>query len=333
VADAAPHPRLPKHVQIFLVSRSGDSVKRITTDHRDHTPTWSPDGKLISDEVRVRGHDFIDVLDRRGRRVHRISVGAEGLAASSDWSPDSRRIAFPVIYGNRKTGADDAKLVVVELATGKRRVIAHEVTEHPQWMPDGKSLLFAHGDVIGSCPGIACDNPYQIRWIRSDGAGERVVVRNARSGPAPAPDGRTFLFFRGKADSSEFTLWTARLDGTHQIRWSEPLFYPEAYWAPPDGRRIRMLYAGKEHAHALVFDGPRRARPLPDAIHWSPMDWSPDAKLIVWGDGNRIRRIHPDGGGLRVLLRFRGIGGCETLEWSPNGRELLLACARAEDGD
>jgi dipeptidyl aminopeptidase/acylaminoacyl peptidase len=318
-------------VQIFLVSRSGDSVRRITHDHLDHAPTWSEDGKLIMDEVHVRGRDFIDVLDRRARLLHRISVGADGLAADADWSPDSRRIAFPVIYPNRKTGADDAKLVVVDVKTGDRRTIAHEVTEHPQWMPDGKSLLFAHGDVVGVCPGVTCDTRYQIRWIRADGTGERVVVRNTQSGPAPSPDGRRFLFFREIGEGSEFTLWTARLDGTHEVRWSEPLFLPEAYWTPPDGRRIRVLYAGRNHGHAVIFNGPGRWRALPEAIHWAPWDWTPDAKLIAWADGNRIRRIHPDGGGLRVLARFRSDGGCETLEWSPDGRELMLACAKATE--
>ena len=281
----------------------------------------------------MRGRVYIDVLDRRGRRVHRVSVGSEGLAASSDWSPDSTRLAFPVVYPNRRTGADNAKLVVVDLATGDRRVIAHEVTDHPQWMPDGRSLLFTHGDVVGACPGIACERPFQIRWIRSDGTGERVVARDVDSGPAPSPDGKRFLFFREIGDSASFTLWTARLDGSHEVRWSEPQFSPEAYWAPPDGRRIRMLYAGREHAHAVLFDGPGRVRPLPKAIHWAPMDWSPDAKLIVWPEGNRVWRIHPDGGGRRVLLRFRGYGGCGGIEWSPDGRELLLACAQWEDGD
>jgi Tol biopolymer transport system component len=223
--------------------------------------------------------------------------------------------------------------VVVELATGKRRVIAHEVTEQPQWMPDGKSLVFAHGDVIGVCPGIACDRRYQIRWIRSDGTGERVLVRNVQSGAAPSPDGKRLLFFRQIGDGSDFTLWTARIDGTHVVRWSEPLPLPEAYWAPPDGRRIWMIYAGRDHAHATVFEGPGRPRALPEPIHWAPMDWSDDTRLIAWADGNRIKRIHPDGGGLRVLARFRGRGGCETLEWNPNGRELLLACARESDTD
>ena len=117
------------------------------------------------------------------------------------------------------------------------------------------------------------------------------------------------------------------------MRWSAPLFLPEAYWSPPDGRRIWLQYSGRHQAHGLVFTGPFEKRRLPEVIRVYGMDWSPDGKLIAWTDGERVRRVHPDGTGLRTLLRFRGDGSCNGAEWSPDGRDLLLACAKARDTD
>lgn len=315
------------------MSRSGAKVERITHDRVDHTPGWSDDGRLITDDsYEAHGHEFVDVLDRHGRRLHHVSVGAGGLAADSSLSPDGRRIAFLDGYDNRVTGAEDAKLVVVDLASGARRVLAMRATERPMWMPDGKSILFAHGDVVGDGPPLS-PNEYEIHSVRATGGGERVLVGHSMSGPAPSPDGRSFLFFRRPNYWPQFSLWTASADGTHRVRWSEPSYTtPEAYWTPPDGRRIWMLYAGRRHAHALVFDGPGAPRKLPERIHWGPMSWTYDGKLIAWADGNRIKAIRPDGTGYRVLARFRGDGGCEALEWSAND-QLLLACAKAQDYD
>src|SRR5262249_43390411 len=57
--------------------------------------------------------------------------------ASLAWSPDSRWIVFPATFG---TLFKEEGLWLIEVGTGKRRLIAPGQFAAPVWSPDGKKL-------------------------------------------------------------------------------------------------------------------------------------------------------------------------------------------------
>jgi WD40 repeat protein len=330
-AAASSHrPRLPKYDQLFLVARSGDVATRITHDHQDHYgPVWSPDGRMIADYVITDRRTKVEVLTAAGDLVRMFDAGSGLTDAPVDWSPDGRMIAFASSYDNLETGATDGRLVVASVATGERHVIADPAAERPNWAPDGKSILYLRGDIIGVYNGGPVDyNEGDIWSVRPDGTGSHEVVHHVGSAPAFSADGKRILFFRAPGSQAAYALWTAGADGHGQARVTSPFSQAEAHWAP-NGLGIWVLAAGREHARALLFPPSGKRRRLPAAIRWGPMDWSDDGDLIAWDDGSRIRAIRPDGTGGRVLVWFLGRGGCSSLEWSPTSRRLLVACSKA----
>jgi dipeptidyl aminopeptidase/acylaminoacyl peptidase len=320
-AASAHRPRLPKYDQLFLVSRPGHEATRITHDHQDHYgPVWSPDGSMIADYVITDRRTKVEVLTASGDLVRRFDAGSGLTDAPVDWSPDGRMIAFASSYDNFETGATDGKLIVASVATGERHVVADPAADRPNWAPDGRSILYLRGDIIGVYNGGPVDyNEGDIWSVRPDGTGSHEVVHHVASPP---------LFFRAPGSQAAYALWTAGADGTSEARVTSPFSQAEAHWAP-NGLGIWVLAAGREHARALLFPPSGERRRLPAAIRWGPMDWSDDGELIAWGDGSRIRAIRPDATGGRLLLRFLGRGGCDSLEWSPTSSRLLVACSKA----
>ena len=328
-------PRLPPERQIFIASRAGDVVKQITHDRRSHyDPVWSPNGRLIADYVFIGERTKVEVLTRKGRLVRRFDAGSELTDTPAGWSPDSRRLAFASSYNNPSRDATDGRLVTVSVASGRRRVLSDLAAGRPAWASDGRSLLYVRGDIIPSSVfGEPVDyNTGDLWTVRADGTGSHEVVHKVATPAIYSPNGRRILFFRSPGSSGEYVVWSALADGTRQVARSGQFSAADAHWAPR-GRGIWVLAAGQRHARAVLLTPSGGRRRLPSAIRSGPMDWSPDGRPIVWGDGPRIRSIRPNGSRKRELFRFHGTGGCDWLEWNPGGRRFLVVCAQDSGSD
>jgi TolB protein len=105
-------------------------------------PAWAPDGRRLAIVKQGRGSTsriYLVRADGHGPR----SGGISGTQPS--WSPDGRRIAFQTA---------DGRIVAVELANGRRHVIA--TGSDPAWSPNGKLIAFYSdnglwvADVVGN---------------------------------------------------------------------------------------------------------------------------------------------------------------------------------------
>ena len=327
-------PPLPKRAQIYVVSVADGSVRQLTHGNVDHAdPSWSPGGELVADDVDLEQRDKVEVLSVAGGPVRRFDAGDELVETPPSWSPDGRRLAFPWSYG-AKTGAIDGKLVTVELATGKRRVIADRAVGVASWAPDGQSLFYEYGDIVGVYwEGIPEELlRSDIRTVRVDGTGEREVVRDVASDPALSPSGRRLFFFRRThVDEGWAALWTATSTGQNVTRRTEHYWGAYGAWAPVGG--IWMMGLGPPRTRAFRLTPDWKRVPLPAAVRGGSLDWSPHGRWLGWASGPRISLIRPDGSDERLLVRFTGDGGCGSLSWSPDGRQLLVVCGQSTGGD
>src|SRR5215210_8074430 len=82
---------------VWMVSWDGRTNLRLTTSKaREHTPSWSPDGRLLaflSDREDPREVEQIWVLNRAGGEAERLTNLPGGVSAYT-WSPDGKRIAL-----------------------------------------------------------------------------------------------------------------------------------------------------------------------------------------------------------------------------------------------
>jgi hypothetical protein len=96
------------------------------------------------------------------------------------------------------------------------------------------------------------------------------------------------------------------------------------YYSPHSAARLRVISAS---GHVRVLG----ARPT-----GSFLAWTRDAKWIAWvrsryGKYIDVQASRPDGSGRRILARFTSkppFTEVDSLEWSPNGRWLVVEAHR-----
>lgn len=198
-------------------------------------------------------------------------------------------------------------------------------SNHPEWMPDGRSLLFEQVVGRGDVKSI-------WSWDMTTNASKE-LVRCAdpcvsRQGPAPSADGSQIAYETNDGPIDDVTVGTdivpipARcglqvmtvatrrtedlesgqcgLVEWRMPRWSRTgaLAYFRTHQAtrggPVDKTEVvvRDVRSGKESV-AYYWDGWDEANQL---------EWSPDAQWIVFTTQGGLRRIHPDGTGGAVLV-------------------------------
>jgi Tol biopolymer transport system component len=342
-----PGSSLSEKGQVFVVDRAGGTPRQLTDDDHDRMDlAWAPGGSRLASTFDDSRFDAgLEILSPKGRRLEEFPARGMSEAALA-WSPDGRVIAFGSDYDNTRSGAIDARLVTLDLRSGARRAVAEMSVGQPSWAPDGRSLVYVRGDVVGEAPGDctpppdrppdpSChptpgSPPEEVWQIRADGSGARRLVRKASSEfPAQlSHDGRRLLFARFREEPEPAaSVWTARSAGGHEKRLAHGLLTPEVAWAP-NGRDVVVLTAGRSRAYAFVLSPSGRRRKLPRAIASGPMAWSPDGGLIAWANGPRIEAVRPDGRRRRVLARLAGGVEIRELSWSPNGRRLAFTAAK-----
>jgi Tol biopolymer transport system component len=131
--------------ELYAISTLGGNPRRMMTGV--HSPiAFSSDGRLFA-FVRwtpERAEQSLMVSDASGGQPRRVSARKRpevitygGVA----WSPDGERIAM---IANHGFNGDAAKLIEVEVATGRERVIAERLDRNAYrsvWLPDGESIV------------------------------------------------------------------------------------------------------------------------------------------------------------------------------------------------
>ncbi len=239
---------------------------------------WSPDGTRIAYIARgepTGSQIFVRWMDAEGAssQITRVSQSPSNI----QWSPDGKSIAFTMLVPQREnwdipmprapqgakwteaprivtqldyrqdrqgfTHPGDTHIYVVSAEGGSPRQITSGKWDHgaPQWMPDGKSIVFTADRVVDA----------EYRWRQSDiykvdvtsGTITKLTTRNGPDQqPTPSPDGR-YIAFTGydslQASYKDSELYVMNADGSNPRQISGNLDRsPQGLIWAPDGSGI-----------------------------------------------------------------------------------------------
>jgi Tol biopolymer transport system component len=140
----------------ILNARDGDTQREVPLSTLDEifNPTWAPDGHAVCFTGMSGGLIDLYVYDLNASSLRRLTNDAYAELQPA-WSPDGGRIAFATdrFTTNLDTLAiGDYRLAVIDLDTAAISPVAGFTDGkniNPQWMPDGRGLLFIsdHGGI------------------------------------------------------------------------------------------------------------------------------------------------------------------------------------------
>jgi hypothetical protein len=140
-----------------------------------HAPGGDDTDNLILGEIPASGGHVkqilnCDVVNGGGSACPNVGVG---------FSPDGAQL---VIGGNPDDNGNDQLLVGGLGGTFQQLNLSLANAAHPEFMPDGKTIVFAGKRHQSSTP--------QLYLVASDGSGLRQLTRHGGTSPAPCADGR-----------------------------------------------------------------------------------------------------------------------------------------------
>lgn len=307
--------RVGHRSHIFFVHRDG-GVQRLTSGpDENRAPTWCRSGRRIAavgDQVEVRA-------SRDGHLLYDLSAGS-GFPESVAPSRDCRR--FGVV-----TAVGSGQLVLVGVDGKPHVLVRHDVPgcgvfdlrPCPVWSADGRTLYYGCGK-----------NTCAVR--AKPGSTPRKVISNVYDGPRISADGDWLAFVRYSHDPKISGLWIARPDGSDQRHLlGGSLVAPHAFgWVP--GRHDVYAHGGGAGKRTIVISVSGDRHRIGSRFGGRLVAVSPDRKVIAWTSqhdekGIEVRSSRIDEWRVRTLAHFTSKGGLteiDTLEWSPNGSELLV---------
>jgi dipeptidyl aminopeptidase/acylaminoacyl peptidase len=177
------------HEDVFLMKRVG-------------APVVSPDGKWTVFSVTEPSYDEsktvsdLWVVPTDGSTAPRRLTNTKGGEGGTEWSPDSRKIAFSA----RREDDSTAQIYVMNIADGGEAARVTNVStgaSAPHWRPDGRAILFS----TMTYPGALTDSAN--RAAASERRGHKYVAR---------------VF-----ESSPIRIWDHWLDERRPSLWIQPL--------------------------------------------------------------------------------------------------------------
>jgi TolB protein len=161
------------NTEIFLCSRDGSNLRRLTTSNGiDTNPAWSPTGREIAFTSSRSGTPQIYVMGAEGSDLRRITfVGRYNDGAA--WSPDGTKLAHSA---RRDDSSFD--IAITDLVTQETRYLTENAPgshESPTYSPDGNKLAYAAN--LTSRNGTTT----QIFTMDLDGGGRRQLTRDGNN--------------------------------------------------------------------------------------------------------------------------------------------------------
>lgn len=307
-----------RHGAVYVVPATGGRPRVVgrVTDGADVTFSWSPDGSRIAyfdfTAVATLVIARVDAARPRVRRIRMAGVTVDRPA----WSPDGTRIAVSLAV-NRPSC-----LCIIDVASGRVRVLLRTDGGDPAWSPDGRTIAFTLADDV-----ILVDVATHARR----------VFRHVGYTPAWSPDSTKLAVIRGLDDVYVIDVRTGRRVRVSSHVSTDVRLTDVVSWLPDSRRLVVPVYddvfvvGANGQSRRRVTQQGRTSQLLTDP---SP---APDGLRVAYVAEERVAQdddlysMHPDGSKVESLTRNSRDESDPA--WSPDRRRVAFVRATGLDGE
>ena len=249
----------------------------------------------------------------------RIALPEPAIFLPVSWSPNGQQLAYTVGRVSRY------EVVAHDFKTGDTRSLNQDqrtLNMSPSWSPNGHSIAFFSGGVVGvydtltdqlqNFPVYIANNVYPDAWSPD---GSRIAVSGYY------PDKRGELYILNVLIGGVQDLSREQFDQVGYPAWS------------PDGRYL--TFTASNYPTSAIYLADFQANTLTqlsknDASIYVASAWSPDGQIIATTtEDSEVHLFNPQGQLIRKITfqqQLPELGGGESqVEWSPDGKYLVLA--------
>jgi Tol biopolymer transport system component len=326
---------------LWVVDAASGKGRRVRSEGRPGTATWSPDGSTIAFDCATRRFEVCLVradgtgfrrLTRKGRHpswsaqrnliaITQQDVIKPGIlvfrpngklvrtlrngTASADWSPDGKRLVVEreLVGGPRLYATDASRRLMSRVTQGGYRDAA------ASWSPDGRSIAFRR-HVRARCT---------ITVLDAATGKARIIVRKTSDlacvgQPTWSPDSARVYF------SSAGDLWWVPRRGGRPRRLTRTPARERSPRISPDGRSFGFV---DDQGAWLLLPGGVRSPLVTGALDFS---WSNDGRSIaylLWDGGHEEADLYVRIGSAKPRKLADGVEDAPS--WSPDDRRLVFS--------
>ena len=319
--------------QLFRVHPDGTGLTEIPNTYPEgDLPAWSPDGDriLYTERYDGRSGEFTgDLYSIRPDGSDKATVTQWiGRDQAGAWSPDGQRIALEsdgFLYPRQRG-------IWISASDGTSRSLVVRDGEQPSWRPHFAATS-APPPPVSSRLGAriayvaATDAGYDLFSVRPDGSRtRRLTFHGHAQEPVWSPNHNKIAYVGESARGTFLQVLDVRSGRSHRIARSGydaggPAWSPDGRWLAW-GRSLDLvvLHLGTRERYRIRITSEGGCCPR-------DLTWSPDGRWIAFSEAKAVGSSHvtmvrAKGGPLRHVTR---IGGeVEHLDWSPNGRRIVL---------
>jgi Tol biopolymer transport system component/DNA-binding winged helix-turn-helix (wHTH) protein len=326
-------PLTPEATGVFVISPSGGVETKVgevgVAEDFLVGPylAWSRDSKwLFTDDKTANGSYAIFLLSVETGEKRRLTYPPQGSAGDGYpvISPDNKQLAF-TRFGPGPINTVQVQPLGADLTTAGdlKLVYSDDRWMAPAtWMPNGREILFTHGDVFSEEPElwrVAVSGRPSPRRLGFAGSGSCCAVFSR--------DGQRLVYSRLSCPHNLYRLDLRKQSGTSFIKLANSTRVSGEPDFSPDGRRIVFVSSRSGSPEIWVCD--RDGQNLVKLTSFEARElayprWSPDGRQIGFsmrqagGSNTDIFTVRTDGGELRRLTGGRGNNSRPA--WSHDGR-------------